>query len=224
MKLDFVTIPQWLQRCYPKRIWHKSREENTLYLTFDDGPIPEVTPWVLDQLKHYNAKATFFCIGENIKKHPKIFQRILDEGHSVGNHTQHHINGWATNKKDYIQEVEACQREILALIGNSQIENLNESVTSKFKVLNANKLFRPPYGKITSKQARHLQQEGYEVVMWDVLSMDYAAHISKETCLKNVMDNIKAGSIVVFHDSLKAKKNLQYVLPKVLGYYLDKGL
>ena len=200
-------MPRFIQRLYPERIWAFPASTNSVYLTFDDGPIPEVTSWVLDELKKYNAKATFFCIGENVKKHPEIFQRILTEGHSVGNHTFNHLNGAKTETLAYIENVERC----------------HEAINSKFKIQNS-KLFRPPYGKITSKQAKILQQKGFKIVMWNILSYDYDANVSEEKCLQNVLKNIKPGSVIVFHDSLKAVKNLRYVLPKVLEFIGRSGL
>ena len=201
-------MPRFIQRLYPERIWAFSREEKSIYLTFDDGPIPEVTPWVLDELKKYNAKATFFCIGENVQKHPEIFQRILSEGHSVGNHTFNHLNGWKTATSEYIENVDKAE----AQMGNN----------SKFKIQDS-RLFRPPYGKITSKQAKILQRKGFKIVMWDIISYDYDANTSPEKCLQNVLKNIKPGSVIVFHDSLKAEKNLRFVLPKVLGFIEKKN-
>ena len=200
-------MPRFIQRLYPERIWAFPASTNSVYLTFDDGPIPEVTPWVLDELKKYNAKATFFCIGENVKKHPEIFQRILTEGHSVGNHTFNHLNGAKTETLAYIENVERC----------------HEAINSEVKIQNS-KLFRPPYGKITSKQAKILQQKGFKIVMWDIISYDYDANVSEEKCLQNVLKHIKPGSVVVFHDSVKAEKNLRYVLPKVLEFVGEKGL
>lgn len=206
MKLRLVTVPKFVQRIYPKRIWALPNKNNKVYLTFDDGPIPEVTPWVLDTLKEYNAKATFFCIGDNIKKHSEIFQRIISEGHSVGNHTFNHVNGWKTSTQSYIDNVSLFETELQA-----------QSIRYSYLVPRTS-FFRPPYGKLTSKQARLLQEKGYKIVMWSVLSYDYDNSISKEQCLKNVLENIKSGNIIVFHDSLKAQKNLRYVLPKVLEY------
>src|SRR5690606_21831518 len=200
-------MPRFIQRLYPERIWAFPHSKDSVYLTFDDGPIPEVTPWVLDELKKYNAKATFFCIGENVKKHPDIFQRILTEGHSVGNHTFNHLNGAKTETLAYIENVERC----------------HEAINSEVKIQNS-KLFRPPYGKITSKQAKILQQKGFKIVMWDIISYDYDANVSEEKCLQNVLKNIKPGSVIVFHDSLKAEKNLRYVLPKVLGFIGEKKI
>ncbi|MBK5212180.1 MAG: polysaccharide deacetylase family protein [Flavobacteriaceae bacterium] len=201
-------MPRFIQRLYPERIWAFSHKKDSVYLTFDDGPIPEVTPWVLDELKKHNAKATFFCIGENVQKHPEVFQKILSEGHSVGNHTFNHLKGTKTETSEYIENVEKAGR---------QMEN-----NSEFKIQNS-KLFRPPYGKITSKQAKILQKKGFKIVMWDIISYDFDATISEEECLQNVLKNIKPGSVVVLHDSLKAEKNLRYVLPKVLEFIGEKG-
>jgi peptidoglycan-N-acetylglucosamine deacetylase len=202
LKPYLVKTPKLLQWLFPRRVWAFSRKEPNVYLTFDDGPIPEVTPWVLDQLKTHNAKATFFCIGDNVQKHPEIFKRIIAEGHTIGNHTFNHLNGWHTETSEYVENVLKCE----------------EIFNSEFRIQNSELLFRPPYGKITSKQAKTLQQKGYKIVMWDVLSADFDPSISKEKCLQNVTKNIQPGSVVIFHDSLKAEKNLRYVLPKVLEY------
>lgn len=190
---------------YPHRIWHASRKEKVLYLTFDDGPIPEVTPWVIELLDKFKAKATFFCIGENIQKHPAVFQSILDKEHRVGNHTLQHVNGWKTSSEEYLDQIHSTQEIIKTYVSTS-----------------AKALFRPPYGKATSSQAKMILKE-YEMVMWDVLSKDYDAQLSKEKCWKRVQNYTKNGSILVFHDSLKAKKNLRYVLPKVLAHYSKLG-
>ena len=206
MKLLFSKTPKFVTWLYPKRIWAFSRSENKVYLSFDDGPIPEVTPWVLDQLNAYNAKATFFCIGENIKKHPEIFQRIISEGHTFGNHTFNHLKGTETASEKYIQNVDAFEKSIQ----NLKIQKSN--------------LFRPPYGKITRNQSKILQKKGYKIDMWDLLSYDWDKDISPEKCLQIVLQNIQPGSIVVFHDSVKAEKNLRYVLPKVLKNLSNQNL
>jgi len=195
-----VKTPKIIRRFYPKRVWTLPKDSNAVLLTFDDGPIPEVTPWVLEQLKKHRAKATFFCIGENINKHPEVFKRIISEGHSVGNHTFNHLNGWNSDTDNYI----------------------NNCI--KFKELNNSELFRPPFGKLTSKQSKILQKKGYKIIMWDVLSRDFDEKISKEQCLKNVLKNIQTGSIVVFHDSLKAEEKLRYILPKVLCFLNKKKI
>jgi len=208
-------MPRFIQRLYPERIWAFSRSTNSIFLTFDDGPIPEVTPWVLDELKKHNAKATFFCIGENVQKYPDIFQRILSEGHSVGNHTFNHLKGTKTETSEYIENVEKAERE---MITNLKIKN------QQSKISNQKSLFRPPYGKITSQQAKIIQQKGFKIVMWDIISYDYDAKVSLEKCLQNALKNINPGSVIVFHDSLKAEKNLRYVLPKVLEFIGEKKI
>jgi len=202
-----VKTSKIFQRFYPKRIWAFPKDTNAVFLSFDDGPIPEVTPWVLDILKEHNAKATFFCIGENIKKHPEIFKRIISEGHSIGNHTFNHLNGWKTKTEDYIQNCFKYEK-ILKRVqdDNSTLSTLHAS------------LFRPPYGKLTSKQSKVLQKKGYKIIMWDVLSGDFNNTVSKEKDLEKTLKNIEPGSIVVFHDSLKAEEKLSYMLPKVLEY------
>ncbi len=210
-------MPKFVQRFYPERIWAFSEDKASVYITFDDGPIPEVTPWVLDELKKHNAKATFFCIGENIQKHPGIFRRIILEGHSVGNHTFNHLNGWKTKTSEYVENVEKAGRQM----EDSRLFN-SEIVNRQSKIENHKSLLRPPYGKITSKQAKILQKKGFKVVMWDILSYDYDATVSEEKCLQNVLENLEPGSVVVFHDSLKAEKNLRYVLPKVLEFIAEK--
>lgn len=199
--------PTWLKSMYPQRIWDfksKSATEKCIYLTFDDGPIPEVTPWVLDTLKKYNAKATFFCIGENVEKHYEIAQQLVHQGHRIGNHTFYHANGWKTSVQEYSKQV-------------FQVEDL-------FQKLNcSSSLFRPPYGKMTSRQAHFLMQQGYQLIMWDVLSKDYKPIINLESVLKKTIAATSPGSIVVFHDSKKAFANLQFLLPKFLSHFREKG-
>lgn len=221
-------MPRFIQRLYPERIWAFSRSSNSVFLTFDDGPIPEVTPWVLDELKKHSAKATFFCIGENIQKHPEIFKRIIAEGHSVGNHTFSHLNGWETETSVYVEnvlkwEVEGRKSEVGSWKTEDGRPKTEETpLDTQSKIVNHQSLivnlFRPPYGKITSAQAKLLREKGFKIIMWSLLSYDFDQNISEEKCLQNVVKNIGPGSIVVFHDSLKAEKNLRYVLPKVLEF------
>jgi len=193
---------KWL---FPKYVWDFRTVEKVVWLTFDDGPIPEITEWVLAELKKHNAQATFFCIGDNIRKNPDIFLKVIENGHSIGNHTFNHWNGWKTETSDYISNVESCQNEI-------------------YKLTQTNRpIFRPPYGKIKRRQARILQKSGYKIVMWDVVSADFDQTITPEECLKNVLKNVEPGSIIVFHDSLKAWKNLQYALPKTLEFLSENG-
>ncbi len=209
MKPYLVKSPAILKWMFPKWIWFLPNKTNTVYLTFDDGPIPEVTPWVLDILKQFNAKATFFCIGENVQKHPLIFNRILKEEHAIGNHTYNHLNGWKTSTSDYILNAEMFEDKLKP---------------AKEDTSNNKLLFRPPFGKINQKQSEILQKKGYSIIMWNVLSADFDVSISEEKCLQNVLKNIKAGSIIVFHDSIKAEKKLKYVLPKVLSYIYSNGM
>ncbi|MFT5231878.1 MAG: peptidoglycan/xylan/chitin deacetylase (PgdA/CDA1 family) [Saprospiraceae bacterium] len=207
----FITkTPKLVHWLFPKRVWAFSRSQPTVYLTFDDGPIPEVTPWVLDLLRKYDARATFFCIGENIMKHPEIATQILAEGHRISNHTFYHKNGWKTSYTDYLKDFEKFNSEFRIL--NSELKKSAITIP-----------FRPPYGKMTSRQARAILKKGHDIIMWDVLSGDYDENISEATCLKNVLNHIKKGSIIVFHDSLKAEKNLRYALPKVLEYIKNRG-
>lgn len=172
------------------------RNEKAIYLTFDDGPIPELTEWVLEELGRYNAKATFFCVGANIEKHPDVFEALKQKGHLVANHTMHHIRGFKTNVADYIREVESCEAHI------------------------GTRMFRPPYGQLRRSQYRALIGRGYRIVMWDVISYDYE-NIQPDDCLKNVLSNTREGSVVLFHDSLKAEKNLRHALPAFLKHFSE---
>jgi len=226
MKIIPAKTPGFVKTLFPNFIWNIDTHNKELYLTFDDGPTPEITDWVLSTLKNYNAKATFFCIGNNIEKHPEIFQHIIEEGHSIGNHTYNHLKGWKHKTTNYVEDVLKTQDLI-----NSKLENLKfktqnpksqipEIKNRKSKIVN---LFRPPYGKFKSKQSKQIQELGYKIILWDVLSYDWDKSVSEETCLKNVTSASKEGSIIVFHDSVKASRNLKYVLPKVLEYYSEKG-
>jgi peptidoglycan/xylan/chitin deacetylase (PgdA/CDA1 family) len=208
MKLVPAKTPELVKTIFPNFVWNISTEEKALYLTFDDGPTPEVTEWVLKQLKQYNAKATFFCIGKNIDKHPTIFEDVLKDGHTIGNHTYNHLKGWKTNTKNYLKDIDKAQDVIDSLVKNQKDETHN--------------LFRPPYGKFKSKQSSAIQKLNYKIILWDVLSYDWDTTVSEEGCLSNVMSSAKKGSVIVFHDSIKAKRNLMYALPRVLKYYSEK--
>ncbi len=188
-----------IKRVFSNYVWDIPTMDKKVYLTFDDGPTPEITSWILDQLKQYEAQATFFCIGNNIQKHPEIFDSIIQNGHAIGNHTFNHYKGWKTKTVDYIENVFLC--EVL----------INQNT----------KLFRPPYGKIKKSQAKILIELGFKIIMWDVLSADFDTTISPEKCLNNVLKNISPGSIIVFHDSVKAFKNLEYALPRTLQFLKD---
>ncbi len=204
-----VKTPSVLKKLFPNYIWDIPTIEKVLYLTFDDGPTPKITDWTLDVLKQFDAKATFFCIGNNIEKHPEIFRRVENEGHAIGNHTFNHPSGWKTKKDDYINEVLRTEKVIENSILDSEFSN--------------HKLFRPPYGQITSKQGRSLLGLGYKIVMWDIIAFDWNDSLPKQKCYQNVIFKATSGSIIVFHDSIKASKNMQYALPKVLKYFSEKG-
>ena len=205
--LRMFKINRILKLVFPKYIWELPNSEKKIYLTFDDGPIPEVTEWVLELLKKENIKATFFCIGENIQKHPEVFKKIILDEHSIGNHTFNHLSGWKTSTEKYLENVELC---------NSVLE---EYTISNFQ----SKLFRPPYGKIKNNQANELLKLDYKIIMWNVLSYDFDNSLGAEKCLKNTLKNISNGSIIVFHDSIKAHRNLQFVLPKLIQQLKEKG-
>ena len=207
MNLLWVKTNKIIKKLFSNYVWSIPTNEPKVYLTFDDGPTPEITDWVLNQLKAYNGKATFFCIGNNIEKHPEILKKVIAEGHSIGNHTFNHVKGWKTSNKIYFEEVENCE----------------ESIQKRSADSPQPKLFRPPYGKIKPSQSKVLRKEGYKIIMWDVISVDFDPTISPEKCLRNVIENIDNGSIIVFHDSVKAFPNLEYALPKTLAFLKNKG-
>lgn len=207
----FVKAPFWLRSLYRALIWKIPESEKILYLTFDDGPHTTATPFVLDELKKHNARATFFCIGKNVHAEPAIYQRILDEGHRVGNHTQNHVNGWKLSETEYLNNIELAAKWIHS------------------------NLFRPPYGRIKKgsiQKVKNLIEQlakkrgvyaAAKIVMWDVLSGDFDKKISPQKCLENVLKNASKGSIIVFHDSTKAWERLAFALPEVLAHFTKEG-
>jgi peptidoglycan-N-acetylglucosamine deacetylase len=196
-----VKTPWLLKKLYPPLMWNKSRKNHYIYLTFDDGPIPIVTPFVLNILRQYNAKATFFCIGDNVSKHPDVFEQVKNAGHSIGNHTFNHLKGWKTDDKTYV-----------------------ENFLKADELLDTN-LFRPPYGRIKRSQIKLIKKikPGTHIIMWDVLSGDFDIDLKPETCLQHVLRYTANGSIVVFHDSLKAFDRLEYVLPRAMEEWSKMG-
>ena len=199
MKFYTIKTPTIIQKFFSNYRWRFSSVPKEIYLTFDDGPTLEVTNFVLEELKKHQAKATFFCVGKNVKKHQNIYHKIQEEGHSVGNHTFNHLNGLLTKNTRYIENIQQASAYIVS------------------------KLFRPPYGRLKSSQARLLQQEGYKIIMWDVLSGDFDRSISPEKCLENVLKNTTNGSIIVMHDSEKSKDKIYFALPRILDHFSQKG-
>lgn len=194
-----IRPPKLIKRLFPTFIWNFENEKDGVFLTFDDGPRPEVTPWVLDQLDKYNAKATFFCIGKNVELFPDLFNEIIARGHSVGNHSYSHVKGWGVDTGSYVRDV------VLAA----------DLIPSN--------LYRPPYARISTNQARVLS-ERYNIVMWDIISRDYNKNLSGRACVNNVIPYLEPGCVVVFHDSVKSSKNLWYALPRVLKTIYDRGM
>jgi len=194
-----VNTPYLLKKFYPSLIWEIPNNNNHVYLTFDDGPTPNITEKVLEILREHKAKATFFCIGKNVEKFPALYNKIIQEGHLTANHSYSHQNGWKLNDTNFISEIEKCK----------------EFVSSS--------LFRPPYGKITFSQIEKLKPH-FRIIMWSILSADFDKNISPQQCLLNSTENLKSGSIVVFHDSEKAKENLLFALPCFLKFCADNNL
>jgi len=196
-----VKTPWIIRNLFSNLTWKIPTEEKILYLTFDDGPHPTVTPFVLEQLEKYNAKASFFCVGKNVVTYPAIYSQVVNADHTIGNHTHHHLNGWMVRDQDYFNDINEARKYIDSA------------------------LFRPPYGKITTFQAKHLSRSpfGFEIVMWDVLSKDYNVKLSGEDCAFNVIRNAVQGSVIVFHDSEKAFPRMQKALISTLQFFSEKG-
>lgn len=201
MRKYLIKTPRVLKAIYNRCIWHINEHANSVYITFDDGPHIAVTTFVLEELKKYDAKATFFCIGKNVEEHPEVYQRILDEGHAVGNHTHNHLNGWKTNNFIYFKNIKLAAQRI------------------------ESNMFRPPYGRISLNQAMGIERmfPKMKIIMWDVLSGDFDMMLEPAACLDNVIRSTQPGSIIVFHDSAKAWDRLQYTLPAFLKYCHQKG-
>ena len=225
-------VPVFIQKLFGSVTWRIPCAEPTLFLTFDDGPVPEVTPHVLRILESYNAKATFFCLGDNVEKHRDLYEKILSEGHVVGNHTSHHLNGWKVSLNEYLKDVALCDK-VLSLVNDqhSTVHSPQSKVNSSNLVSDllltadrrpSTKIFRPPYGKLSWSQYDVLSTH-YTIVMWDLLSRDYDQSLTGEACFQKVVDHATSGSIVVFHDSVKAKARVLDALPKVLEYFSKKN-
>ncbi|CAN5308065.1 polysaccharide deacetylase family protein [soil metagenome] len=196
-----IKTPWLLKKFYPNLVWNVNSGTRSIYLTFDDGPIPIVTPFVLNILKQYNAKATFFCIGDNVNKYPEIFEEVKNAGHTIGNHTYNHLKGWVTDDQTY----------------------LNNFLLAD-KLLDTN-LFRPPYGRMKRSQLKLLQKAkpGLKAMMWNVLSGDFDLNLTPAECLNNVLKHTQPGDMVLFHDSLKAQPRLEYALPRAMEHWSKEG-
>lgn len=199
IRTRLIVKPQrWAGLIAGKVIWKMKGGGKKIFLTFDDGPVPEVTPWVLETLGQYKAQATFFCVGDNVRKHPDLFNRIVEDGHGIGNHSFSHLNGFKTGIRRYIRDVYKAHKYVKS------------------------PLFRPPYGMLRGI-ARSILKARFRIILWDVLSMDYDRGIQERQVVRNVISNTHDGSIVVFHDNIKAKKNIKYALPRILDYYSKRG-
>ncbi len=194
-----VSVPDSAQKLFPGVVFSGDKSKNTIYLTFDDGPVPEVTAPILDLLKKHMAIATFFAVGENVHRYPQLHQRILNEGHQIANHTYNHLSGWKTNKEDYLKNIEKAA----------------DLIDSRF--------FRPPYGRISPSQLTALKKANYKVIYWNILSKDYDKTVTPEECTKNVLNHLQNGSIILMHDSIKAKNNVQESLPTILDEIKNRG-
>lgn len=195
-----ITIPGFIRKLFPNIVWSIKHipNEKAIYLTFDDGPTPEITQWVLDTLDRYNANATFFCVAKNIEHNPEIYQEILSRGHSVGNHSYSHISGWGTKLKEYADDISLSEQYIQS------------------------NLYRPPYARSTRTQIRQLIKR-YHIILWTILSRDYSRHVNPKGCARNVVNNLRDGAIIVFHDSQRAEQNMKYALIKTLESAAQRG-
>ena len=207
--MNFFKTPSVLKRIYPSLTWDKhaeaaQAEAPCIYLTFDDGPIPDFTPWILKTLESYQARATFFCVGDNVSQHPALYRQIIEGGHRTGNHTYHHLNGWKSENFTYLKSILQCE---LLLAPSPQ---------------HSTRLFRPPYGKIKQKQIQQLLPR-YNIIMWDILSGDFDPNFNHQTCLEKCIRHTQPGTIIIFHDNFKAQKNLTYVLPRYLEHFAEAG-
>ncbi len=212
-----IRVPSFVKWWYSNHfIWDRPTQEKVLYLSFDDGPVPEVTEWVLDTLSRKRnpdnsaVLASFFCIGDNVRKHTAILKKTIAAGHTIGNHTYNHLNGWKTKNDIYLKNTFLAETEI------SKAAQLSMQYPNF-------PLFRPPYGKIKKKQAKALQNQGYKILMYRTIAYDWDTNTSPQKCLENITSKAKSGDIIVFHDSVKAFKNMQYALPRVIDYFLEKG-
>ena len=194
-----IQMPEWVRMFYPGTFWRGEDKEKVVYLTFDDGPVKGVTEWVCEELKNRDIRTTFFCVGENVKRNPDIYRQLIKEGHKTGNHTHNHLPAWKCSGEEYF-----------------------ENIVKASKVIDTD-IFRPPHGQLYPWQVKRLKERFRRIVMWDVLSKDYDNRLSAEEVRANVMDNVRPGSVIVFHDSFKAWPRLKQALPATLDLLLKKG-
>lgn len=205
--MRFFTTPLWIRHLFSQCTWSLPASEKVIYLTFDDGPIPQHTDKILQTLAGFDAKATFFCVGDNIRKFPEIARKIVAAGHVIGNHTFHHMKAWSTQKALYLKDVDLFEKEIA--------DRLESPAFSR--------LFRPPHGQLTPAIYKALLKKGYKVIMWDLLSYDFDSKLNVKKALAILKENTKPGSIVVFHDNYKAESNLKRILPEYLSWFSNSG-
>lgn len=222
----FIEQPnKLLKKLYPSALWRMDPDEKAIYLTFDDGPIPEVTPWVLDKLDQFDVKATFFMVGDNVRKHPDIFRMVVERGHGIGNHTMHHIKFFDRNSLRYMADVREMEQIVNDNLTVSQEDENYELFNSQLSIFNSKKLFRPPHGFLNHYQYEKLKWAGYKIVMWDLVTRDYSYKLRPPQVLSNVLRYTRNGSIITFHDSLRSwnRGNLQYALSHALWFFKEEG-
>ena len=222
----FIEQPnKLLKKLYPSALWRMDPDERAIYLTFDDGPIPEVTPWVLDKLDQFDVKATFFMVGDNVRKHPDIFRMVVERGHGIGNHTMHHIKFFDRNSLRYMADVREMEQIVNENLTVSQEDENYELFNSQLSIFNSKKLFRPPHGFLNHYQYEKLKWAGYKIVMWDLVTRDYSYKLRPPQVLSNVLRYTRNGSIITVHDSLRSwnRGNLQYALSHALWFFKEEG-
>lgn len=222
----FHKTPSLFKKIYPGLEWQVATDKKEIFLSFDDGPIPDVTEFVLETLAEYDSRATFFCVGDNIRKNPQVFYKVVNNGHVIGNHTFNHLNGWKTENASYIENMRMCAEEIQAatkkMVMETDFNPFSAHIWQNLSKKDNRALFRPPYGLIKNKQAEIIKKS-HRIIMWDVLSMDYDKSKDAEKSLRNTIKATEAGSIVLFHDSVKAEKNMRYMLPRFLQHFKGNG-
>ena len=221
--MHFFSVPSTIQRLIPSCTWRRAVSEKVIFLTFDDGPHPRITPWVLDLLRQFDARATFFCVGDNLEKFPEVARLTLEQGHTLANHTMHHVKGWKTSNREYVKEIQDCELQLNRIQEFANCNHKSRKSMASESHGSEKKLFRPPYGQIKHSQISAVKAMGYEVVQWSNLSCDYDPKLNVMKSLSALVSQTTPGSIVVFHDSEKAEDQLLWLLPKYLEAMTAKG-